>query len=119
MFQSYDPQNIFAKILRSEIPSKPILDNDHVLAFHDISPQAKIHILVIPKGAYISFQEFTEKATDQEQLVFYKSIAKLAKKFDMDEKGYRLISNCKMHGGQEIPHFHMHILGGEQLGGMV
>jgi diadenosine tetraphosphate (Ap4A) HIT family hydrolase len=116
---AYDPNNIFAKILRGEIPCDKIYEDDHVLAFRDIRPQAKVHALVIPKGAYVSAQDFTEKASDAEIVAFDRAIGKVARKLGVQDSGYRLIANTGGHGHQEVPHYHVHILGGQAMGRMV
>lgn len=115
----YDDQNIFAKILRGEIPSTPVYEDDYVLAFPDIAPQAPVHILVIPKGAYVSIDDFGAKANPEEITAFYRAISKIAADHGLSENGYRVIANTGIHGGQEVPHFHAHILGGEKLGSML
>jgi len=112
----YNPQNIFAKILRGEIPCKKIFENDHALAFHDIHPAAPIHALVIPKGAYIDHSDFCVKASDAELAGFSKAVSVVAAMLGTNEKGYRLISNCGANAHQEVPHYHVHILGGRPLG---
>lgn len=116
---SYDDQNIFAKILRGEIPCTPVYDDAYVLAFPDISPQAKVHILVIPKGAYVSIDDFGESASADEIAGFYRAVSKIAADAGLSAGGYRVIANTGVDGGQEIPHFHAHILGGEKLGPMI
>ncbi len=115
---SYDQNNIFAKILRNEIPCKRINEDAHYLAFHDIHPKAPIHVLVIPKGHYINAQDFHRNASPEEITGFYKGLAAVAENLNIQE-GFRLISNCGLNGGQEVPHYHMHILGGRQLGPML
>ena len=112
---TYDPDNIFAKILRDEIPNRTVLENDHVLAFEDIHPQAAVHILVIPKGQYVSMSDFSAKATEAEIVAFHRAVAQIVADKGLTEAGYRTICNTNDHGGQEVPHFHMHILGGEKL----
>lgn len=119
MAQDYDTNNIFAKILKGEIPCKKVYEDDHVLAFHDISPQAPAHILVLPKGAYVSMDDFTEKATDVEIGALFRALGTIARQEGLDETGYRVISNCGLNGGQEVPHLHIHLLGGRSLGRMV
>ncbi|SDE32475.1 HIT domain-containing protein [Limimaricola pyoseonensis] len=114
----YDPENIFAKILRGEIPNKTVLETEHTLAFEDIRPQAPVHVLVIPKGAYVSQDHFARDATDAEILDFNRTVAKLCETIGVEE-GFRTISNARGHGVQEVPHFHMHILGGRPLGRML
>ena len=111
----YDNQNIFAKILRGEIPSTSLYEDEHVLAFPDIAPQAPVHILVIPKGAYVSIDDFGAKASAEEITAFYRAVSKIAADHGLSENGYRVIANTGNHGGQEVPHFHAHILGGEKL----
>ena len=115
---TYDSDNIFAKILRGEIPNKTVYEDDHVLAFEDIAPQAPIHVLLIPKGAYTDMDDFSNRASPQEMSHFLKAIGTITQKLGLDQTGYRLISNCKDHGGQEVPHLHFHILGGEHIGPM-
>jgi diadenosine tetraphosphate (Ap4A) HIT family hydrolase len=114
----YDRNNIFARILRAEIPCKKLYENEFVLAFHDINPLKKNHILVIPKGEYVSFDDFTTRAPAQIQVEFYAAVQKVAADSGMDTTGYRLISNHGADGGQEVPHYHVHILGGEKVGKM-
>ena len=118
---SYDTNNIFAKILRGEIPCNKVYENEHVLAFHDINPQKKIHILVIPKGDYIDLDDFVNKASDREIVEFNKAITHIVKmlKISNKEEGYRVLSNIGKNGGQEVPHLHYHIFGGEKIGKMV
>ena len=118
---SYDNNNIFAKILRGEIPCKKVYENEYVLAFHDINPQKKIHILVIPKNEYIDLDDFTNKASDKEIIEFNKAITHIVKmlKISNQENGYRVLSNIGEDGGQEVPHLHYHIFGGEKIGKMV
>ena len=112
---TYDTENIFAKILRGEIPSTPIFENDHVLAFHDLYPQAKIHILVIPKGAFIDAVDFYANANDEQILSFHRAVAHITTEHGLAQDGLRLIANSGDFGGQEIPHYHLHLLGGEAL----
>lgn len=114
----YDPQNIFARILRGEIPNKTVFENDHALAFHDIAPQAPIHVLVIPKGAYVSLDHFARDASAEEQAGFLKAVAEVCRIMDVAD-GFRAISNTRSHGLQDVPHYHMHILGGRSLGRML
>jgi histidine triad (HIT) family protein len=116
---AYDPNNIFAKILRGEIPCDKVYEDEHVLAFRDIRPQAKVHALIIPKGAYLSAQDFTEKASDAEIVAFDRAIGKVARKLGVQDSGYRLIANSGGHGHQEVPHYHVHMLGGQAMGRMV
>jgi diadenosine tetraphosphate (Ap4A) HIT family hydrolase len=116
---SYDPNNIFAKILRGEIPCDKVYEDEHVLAFRDIRPQAKVHALIIPKGAYISAQDFSAKASEAEIVGFTRSIAKVVDALGVAGGGYRIIANIGGDGGQEVPHYHIHILGGQKIGRMV
>jgi histidine triad (HIT) family protein len=123
MAYDYDDQNIFAKILRGEIPNKTVAETEHSLAFHDIRPQAPIHVLVIPKGAYVNFDHFASEASDAEILDFNRLTGRLCAELgaapDAGGRGYRLISNCHEAGVQEVPHLHVHILGGRVLGRML
>jgi len=116
---SYDPNNIFARILRGEIPCKKIHEDDYALAFHDIHPQAPVHVLVIPKGAYRDYAAFVAQACAEDIVGFARAVAKVAALVGVDGGGYRLIANCGANGGQEVPHYHVHILGGGPLGRMV
>ncbi|MBA4118554.1 MAG: histidine triad nucleotide-binding protein [Candidatus Puniceispirillum sp.] len=116
---SYDAQNIFAKILRQEIPCKKILENQWALAFHDINPRAPIHALVIPKGPYENSADFYARATDAEIAGFYRFVGEVVAHLALEAPGYRLLSNCGVNGGQEVPHFHVHIFGGRALGPML
>lgn len=116
---AYDDNNIFAKILRGEIPCKKVYEDDHVLAFHDIAPKAPVHVLVIPKGKYVSIADFGAKASAEEVKAFYAAVSKIAGEQGVAETGFRVIANTGLNGGQEVPHFHVHILGGGKLGPMV
>ena len=115
----YDDQNIFAKILRGEIPSSKVYEDDHALAFHDISPQAPVHILVIPKGAYVSWDDFSAKASAEEIAGFVRAVGHVAREQGLVAPGYRLLANTGGHGHQEVPHVHVHLFGGRQLGAML
>ncbi len=115
----YDPTNIFARILRQEIPAKVVHEDDFALAFHDINPQAPVHVLVIPKGAYVSQADFAATASDAEIAGFWRAVAAVAKALGLEAPGYRSLSNMGMDAGQEVPHFHVHIFGGKPLGRMV
>jgi len=119
----YDKNNIFAKILRGEIPCKKIYENDYVLAFHDVNPQKKIHALVVPKGEYVNLDDFSSNATEKEIVGLIKGIGEVAKKLGVSEAvkggGYRSLVNVGANGGQEVPHLHFHIFGGEKVGKMV
>lgn len=112
----YDPNNIFAKILRGEIPCQKIDENDQALAFADINPQAPTHILVIPKGPYVSFADFSAAASEAEILGFIRLAGQVARQAGLDTDGYRLLANHGDHAHQEVPHFHIHICGGRPLG---
>ena len=116
---AYDDQNIFAKILRGEIPNATVYETDHILAFRDISPQAPSHILVIPKQAYISIADFSARASDAEKVALMEAIGKVAEMAGLVEGGYRVISNHGRAARQEVPHLHFHILGGGDLGPLV
>jgi len=116
---AYDPNNIFAKILRGEIPCVKVYEDDHVLAFKDIQPKRNVHVLVIPKGPYEDMTAFAEKATDAEIAAYTRAVAKIARELKVAEKGYRLIANTGADGHQEVPHLHFHILGGEPCGPMI
>ena len=119
---NYDHNNIFAKILREEIPCKKIYEDDFILSFYDISPLKKIHALVIPKGNYIDLDDFSQHASPEEMVGLLKGINKVAKKLGISVdtgKGYRALSNVSEDGGQEVPHLHFHLFGGEKVGKMV
>ena len=119
---SYDDNNIFAKILRGEIPSNEIYEDEYVLSFYDVNPQKKIHALIIPKGKYIDLDDFNSKASNEEIIGLIKSISIVAKKLGISVdvgKGYRALANISEHGGQEVPHLHFHLFGGEKVGKMV
>ncbi len=116
---SYDPDNIFAKILRGEIPNDTVYEDDEVLAFRDIAPQAPVHVLVIPKGAYVSLHDFTRDAPADVVGRFFQKAGEIARDLGVAGEGYRAIANIGGHGGQEVPHFHLHICGGRRLGRMI
>ncbi len=115
----YDDDNVFARILRRELPCKQVFEDDHVLAFHDINPLAPDHILVIPKGRYVSWDDFSERAPDEEIAAFVRAVGRIAREAGLVEPGYRLLANVGGHGGQEVPHLHVHIFGGKPLGPML
>lgn len=115
----YDDDNIFAKVLRGEIPSNKVYEDEWAYAFEDINPQAKNHTLVIPKGKYVSWDDFAAKASDEEIGGFVRAVGKVARDKGLVEPGYRLMANVGYHGGQEIPHLHVHIFGGQPLGPMI
>ena len=123
MSYSYDDQNIFAKILRGEIPNKTVLETEHALAFEDIAPQAPTHVLVIPKGPYVNYDHFAQEASDDEIVGFTRAIGEVCKLLgvqpSMDGMGYRAIANTGEAGVQEVPHLHVHILSGRVLGRMI
>lgn len=116
---TYDPNNIFARILRGEIPCKKVHEDDFALAFHDINPQAPVHILVIPKGAYASMNDFTAKASEAEIAGLMRAVGKVAEMAGVTGDGWRVLSNVGEHGHQEVPHLHFHIFGGRPLGHML
>ena len=120
---TYDKNNIFAKILRGEIPCEKIYEDEHVLAFHDINKQKKIHALIIPKGAYVNLDDFSSNASKKEIVGLIKGIGVVAKKLGVSTvtkgEGYRTLANVGENGGQEVPHLHFHIFGGEKVGKMV
>ena len=115
----YDPDNIFARILRGEIPCSKVYEDEHALAFRDIAPQAEIHVLVIPKGAYVSWDDFSAKAPAEEIAGFVRAVGQVAREHGLVGPGYRLLANVGGHGGQEVPHLHVHLFGGEPLGPML
>ena len=115
----YDDGNIFARILRGEIPSKKVYEDDFALAFHDIAPQAPLHILVIPKGAYVSWDDFSARAPDHEIAGFVRAVGQVARDNGLVAPGYRLLANVGTHGGQEVAHLHVHLFGGTSLGPML
>ena len=115
----YDEGNIFARILRGEIPAKAVYEDEHALAFHDINPQAPVHILVIPRGAYVSWDDFSERASAEEIAGFVRAVGQVARSQGLVAPGYRLLANVGMNSGQEVPHLHVHIFGGRGLGPML
>jgi histidine triad (HIT) family protein len=115
----YDDGNVFARILRGEIPAKRVYEDEHALAFHDIAPQAPTHILVIPKGAYVSWDDFSARAADAEIAGFVRAVGHVARAAGMVAPGYRLLANTGLAGGQEVPHLHVHIFAGRPLGPML
>ena len=116
---AYDPDNIFARILRGEIPCRKVYEDEHALAFHDINPQAPEHILVIPKGAYVSWDDFSAKAGDAEIAGFVRAVGHVARAAGLVAPGYRLLANSGPDSHQEVPHLHVHIFGGRALGPML
>ena len=119
MQKTYDTQNIFARILRGEIPNQTVLDTDHTLVFHDINPAAPEHVLAIPKGAYVDFSDFAANASEAEIVDFHRACAKVCDILGLEAQGYRCITNAGAHGMQEVPHYHLHIIGGRVLGRLV
>lgn len=116
---AYDESNIFARILRGELPSKKVFEDEHVLAFHDINPLAPIHILVIPKGSYVSWDDFSERASDAEVTALARATGQIARELGLVESGYRILANTGPDSGQEVPHLHVHIFAGKPLGPML
>ena len=116
---AYDENNIFARILRNEIPSKRIYEDEWAIAFHDINPQAPVHVLVIPRGKWLSMSDFTANAADAEIAGFFRAVGRVAKQLQLEEPGFRILSNMGPHSGQEVPHLHVHIFGGGPLGPMI
>ena len=117
--EPYDDSNIFARILRGELPCDKVFEDEHVLAFNDINPLAPTHILVIPKGRYVSWDDFSEKASDEEIAAFVRAVGEIAREAGLLAAGYRLLANVGMNSGQEVPHLHAHIFGGRPLGPML
>ena len=111
----YDPDNIFAKILRGDIPCNKVFENEWVLAFHDIAPKAPVHVIIIPKKPYVSFIDFSTNATPEEIAALMQSTGHIAAELNLNEAGYRVITNAGQNAGQEVPHFHLHLLGGKAL----
>ncbi len=119
MEYEYDPGNIFARILRGEIPNRTLLETEHCLAFHDVHPRAPVHVLVIPKGSYVNFDHFVAEASAEEMLDFNRALLAVCEQTGVLEDGYRMITNSGASGMQEVPHMHMHILGGRRIGPLV
>ncbi len=117
--QPYDDTNIFARILRGEIPCRRVFENEHALAFHDINPQAPVHVLVIPRGPYVSLADFSAHAPDALQAGFWKAVGEVARQLGLEAGGYRILSNAGRDSHQEVPHLHVHIFGGRPLGPML
>jgi diadenosine tetraphosphate (Ap4A) HIT family hydrolase len=117
--QPYDRENIFAKILRGEIPCSKVYEDDWALAFNDIAPQAPVHILVVPKGEWVSWDDFSARAEPDEIAGFVRAVGHVAREQGLVEPGYRLLANVGRHGGQEVPHLHVHLFGGAPLGRMI
>jgi diadenosine tetraphosphate (Ap4A) HIT family hydrolase len=115
----YDDSNIFARILRGEIPNRTVFEDEWALAFHDINPQAPVHVLVIPKGAYVSWDDFSARASGAEIAGFVRAVGHVARTLGLVEPGYRMLANIGQHGHQEVPHLHVHLFGGQPLGPML
>ena len=116
---TYDPDNIFARILRGEIPARRVYEDAHALAFEDVAPKAPVHVLVIPKGAYVSFADFAARGSEAEIAGFVRAVGIVARQLGLDTSGYRLLSNMGPDSGQEVPHLHVHLFGGRFLGPML
>ena len=116
---TYDPNNIFAKILRAEIPCDKVYEDDHVLAFRDINPQTPTHVLIIPKGAYVSFDDFSREAPEAEVMGLVRAAGRIARDLGLAAPGYRILANTGADGRQEVPHFHLHLFGGQDCGRMI
>jgi diadenosine tetraphosphate (Ap4A) HIT family hydrolase len=117
--QPYDAGNIFARILRGEVPCRRVYEDEWALAFHDIQPRAPVHVLIVPKGAYVSSADFFARGTEAELAGFCRAVARVASDMGLDEPGYRILANAGGHGHQEVPHFHVHLFGGRELGPML
>ena len=117
--QPYDDSNVFARILRGEIPAKKVYEDEHAFAFHDINAQAPVHILVIPKGPYVSWDDFSARGSDEEIAGFVRAVGRVARAQGLVAPGYRLLANAGLNGGQEVPHLHVHLFGGRPLGPML
>jgi histidine triad (HIT) family protein len=115
----YDDQNVFARVLRGEIPSKKIYEDEWAYAFHDINPQAPTHVLIVPKGRYCSFADFSEQASEAEIAGFFRAVGRIAKSLGLEQSGYRLLANMGAHAHQEVAHFHVHLFAGRPLGPML
>lgn len=115
----YDEDNIFARILRGEIPCRRVHEDEHALAFHDIAPQAPVHVLVIPKGPWVSAADFHAGAPPEAVAGFWRAVSLVARELGLEDQGYRLLANMGEDAGQEVPHFHVHVFGGRRLGRMV
>jgi diadenosine tetraphosphate (Ap4A) HIT family hydrolase len=116
---AYDPQNVFARILRGELPCDRVYEDDWALAFHDVRPQAPVHVLVIPKGAYVSLDDFSAQATPEEIGGFFRAVGEVARRLGVVEEGYRFLANNGRHAHQEVMHLHVHVFAGRDLGGMI
>jgi diadenosine tetraphosphate (Ap4A) HIT family hydrolase len=119
MAHNYDRDNVFARILRGELPCRTVYEDEHVLAFHDIRPQAPTHIIVIPKGEYISVDDFSERASEAELVAFLRAVSRIAREQGVTDNGYRILANHGAAAHQDVPHFHLHLFGGRDLGPML
>ena len=117
--QPYDDGNIFARVLKGDLPCKTVLETEHSLAFHDVNPLAPIHVLVIPRGSYVSWDDFSARASDAEIADFARAVGEVARMTGADAQGYRLLANSGKRAGQEVPHLHVHVFGGAPLGPML
>ena len=115
----YDDTNIFARILRNELPARRVYEDEWAVAFHDIHPQAPVHVLVIPRGRYVAVADFVANASAEEVAGFFRAVGAVAKQLELEQPGYRILANMGVHAGQEVPHFHVHIFGGSPLGPMI
>jgi len=115
----YDPDNIFARILRGEIPSRRVFEDEFAIAFHDLHPLTPIHVLVIPRGSYVSWADFSARASDAEIAGFVRAVGSVARQLELEEPGYRLLANAGLDAHQEVPHLHVHLFGGRPLGPML
>ena len=115
----YDDSNVFARILRGEIPSRRVYEDEWAVAFHDVAPQAPVHVLVVPRGPYVSMADFTQNAAAEEIAGFFRAVGTVARQLGLEQPGYRLLANVGGHGGQEVPHLHVHLFGGAPLGAML
>jgi histidine triad (HIT) family protein len=115
----YDESNIFARILRGEVPCTKVYEDEWALAFHDLHPQAPVHVLIVPRGKYVSFADFSGAASPEEITGFTRAVGKVARDLGLEVQGYRLLANMGPHAGQEVPHFHVHLFGGRPLGRML
>ncbi len=115
----YDDQNIFARILRNEVPSRRVYEDEWAIAFHDIAPLAPTHVLVIPRGRYVALTDFVTTATDAEIAGFFRAVGTVAQELGLEQPGYRVLANTGVHAGQEVPHLHVHLFGGASLGPML
>jgi diadenosine tetraphosphate (Ap4A) HIT family hydrolase len=115
----YDDENVFARILREEIPSRRVFENEHAVAFHDIAPLAPVHVLVVPRGRYVSLADFSAHASDAEIAGFWRAVGHVARELGLEQRGYRILANMGQEAGQEVPHFHVHLFAGRELGRML